>query len=263
MTDRLWHEKNHYFDEKTTVVVQKSVQLSQDNHDLRAGQVSSCCNLENKVQPFESTYNFYHCNDASFNLSDHSTADQMQRPQDVTSCHSYESASQLPIGIPLSKPPILASPAQVYTKDSLLRKFRKNKILHNGHEREEESSDYDSIMCDSKIYEVSEHKRDLQYNTRKSFGEMNPDERMFLEAACALSTSNGSAVLHTQLDEVVVAPTRRRGMISMMSKKGPMTKGPKTFRKTVSKTGPSSKQNPLGPPPFALPQIGKSVRKFF
>jgi hypothetical protein len=259
MTDRLWHEKNHYFDEKTTIIVQKSVQVSQDNHDIRAGQVSSCCNLENKVQPFESTYNFYHCNDASINLSDHCTADQIQRPKDVTSCHSYESASQLPMGIPLSKPPILASPAQAYTKDSLLRKCKKSKILHNGHEREEESSDYDSIMCDSKIYEVSEDKRDLQYNTRKSFGEMNPDERLFLEAACALSTSSSSAVLHTQLDEVVVAPTRRRAMISMTSKKRPMTKGPKASRKT----GPSSKQNPLGPPPFALPQIGKSVRKFF
>jgi hypothetical protein len=129
-------------------------------------------------------------------------------------------APPLPIGIPLSQPPQLATMSHAMTS-TWASSYGKRK--HS----DDDSSSSDTIQCDSKIYDAN-RSSDLAISGL-SFGrkEMSPDERLFLEVASAWSTNT--------------APRSTKKSCSAARRKP---------GKTSSVVG---NKKPLGPPPFLLP----------
>lgn len=130
----------------------------------------------------------------------------------------------LPLGMPLSQPPRLATntmPTTSYCK------------------RKREDGESTATKCYSKVYEA----RTKSDPTLNVFRNMNSDERLFLEFASALST-NASASKQALLP----APVR--------------VKGSCIGHAAVDYAPPiTDKNQPLGPPPFSLPKLSTSGRR--
>jgi hypothetical protein len=177
------------------------------------------------------------------------------------------SGDQIPEGMPLPKPPILATLSQVATNDvgSLCAESVDNdeKIL------DDDSSTDKSTVCYSKIYESYEHRQ--QHHHGHGFSEyttMNSDERIFLEAACALSAIGcGSVrVIDAERKEISQVPPRTSHVAaglkqhpSSLPTSSSTPKPPSSTRGAIVSTNTSKKRRPLGPPPFALPKMRKSI----
>lgn len=132
-------------------------------------------------------------------------------------------APSLPMGMPLAQPPQLATilPAMPSTCTSSCGKRKNN---------DREASSFDTTaVCDSKVYAASKRS-----SSGLSFlREMNPDERLFLDVACALSTST--------------SPHKKSRTPAAQDKRGATNNdSPADCHTTVAN------KNPMGPPPFAL-----------
>jgi hypothetical protein len=137
-----------------------------------------------------------------------------------------------PAGMPLSKPPMLFR----MTKSGSCRSNKRSDATDRT--EDEESSLDDSVLCDSKIYEFSDVAND-----------MNPDERLFLEAACALSAS--------------AAPPRQQETLAAIEttgkKRSRESKSKLSDQVSLEKRRPLKQKCPMGPPPYVLPSIKKGM----
>jgi hypothetical protein len=121
---------------------------------------------------------------------------------------------------------------------------------------DDESAADMSAICDSKIYEFSDPLKQRQCLPRMAhYKSMNPDEVMFLEAACALSgvvcdVGHKKDLKFDQNFAMTSRPSNAEvGLGSALS----IVK----VRSNRKETSTSKKRQPLGPPPFTLPKIRK------
>jgi hypothetical protein len=185
---------------------------------------------------------------SSLNVSDHGTTpNDMRGPASDVVRHGSGMSVRKPAGMPLAKPPMLLR----VTISGLCRSGKMSDSI-DCIDDEDLSSD-DSVLCDSKIYEIS-----------KVANDMNPDERLFLEAACALSAS---AAPPRQQETLVTIETKKR---SLENASEPVTAIVTKERSRESLSAASEQVSakkkrylkqkcPMGPPPFVLPSVRKRV----
>jgi hypothetical protein len=186
---------------------------------------------------------------SSLNLSDHGTTpnDMCGPGASVVVRNGSGMSVRKPAGMPLAKPPMLPR----VTNTGLCRSGKISDSI-NCIDDEDLSSD-DSVMCYSKIYKLREVAND-----------MNPDERLFLEAACALSAS---AAPPRSQKTLVAIETKKRSLenasdtLAEIETKKRSQESPLAALEQVSaKKKRNLKQKcPMGPPPFVLRSVRKRV----
>lgn len=185
------------------------------------------------------------------------------------SVQSNTGTDQVPLGVPLPKPPALPNLTRVNQHDSGSSYFGSTGQLGNDELMTDEESTTDkSTVCDSKIYEMRDHTKQRQcFPCMTHYKTMNPDEVIFLEAACALSRV-GSDIGHvsdTKFEQPQLPPIDRQ--CSMRAHSSPAEPGigtsknvsMRTIKSDKTITTPSKKRQPLGPPPYTLRKIRKTA----
>ena len=179
-------------------------------------------------------------------------------------CESPSTSTDwIPLGVPLPKPPVLPNLSQATVHDSGASHV--DELTTD----DESTADHKTTMCDSKVYELCDHHKSRQcLSTRRTrYISMNQDELNFVEAACALSRVGRDIgpVSDTKLGPARLPPMNRqwtdmmRTSPSRTDKVGTTISSIRTMVSDRTSTTGSKKRQPLGPPPYTLRKIRKSI----
>ena len=203
--------------------------------------------------------------------SKHSTDEGLDYVRSVDSHEGSVSSNtdQIPLGVPLPKPPVLPYFSQVNLHDSGSSHFGSTGSHWGNNEltTDDESAGEKSALCESKIYENSVHQKQRQCPPRVvHYNSMNADEMIFLEAACALSQIGGD-IGHVSATKFEQLPSFDRNF-SMRANPSQqqateiasgISLSIGTMENHRKMNAASKKRQPLGPPPFRLPKIRKTT----
>lgn len=246
MQDRLLHEKQRMADEAITIDKnQKEMDKYQQAHNNQGAKGTLSTDSRNTKD----------------DSMDHIRPD-MSRDGDV-----QPSIGPIPFGFPLAKPPVLPSLAQGSLHDSGSSHFGSTGQL--GHDElmtDDESAADKSTICDSKIYEIGDpYKQRQGLHQLANYKSMNPDEMIFLEAACALSRvgTDIGHVSETRFEPSRLPPLERPCTMRSNSSRSQVSTSTTSSIGTIESDrklmSGSKKRQPLGPPPYMLRKIRKTI----
>lgn len=239
MQDRLLHEKQRMADEAITIDKnQKEMDKYQQAHNNP---------VANGTLPTDS------CN----------TKDDSMDP-----IGPEPSTGPIPFGFPLAKPPVLPNLAQGSLHDSGSSSHfgSTGQLGHDELMTDDESAADKSTVCDSKIYEIYDpYKQRQGLHQLANYKSMNPDEMIFLEAACALSRvgTDIGHVSETRFESSRLPPSEQpctmRSNPSRSQFSTCTTSSIGTIESDRKLMSGSKKRQPLGPPPYMLRKIRKTI----
>lgn len=247
MQDRLLHEKQRIADEAVTIAKNPIRKDSFQNDEMNQSSSSTI--------PGDSQHSNEH------------SVDRGGLPVNPNDGSVPSNTDHIPLGVPLPKPPVLPNLSQVNLHDSGSSLLGSTGQLGNDELMTDDESAADkSTMCDSKIYEISDHQKRRQCLPRMAhYKSMNPDEVIFLEAACALS-SVGSDIGHvsdTKFEQSQLHSFHRHATMRAKSSRNEVGRGSSLAIATLDNdrkiTSVSKKRQPLGPPPYTLQKIRKTA----
>jgi hypothetical protein len=225
MRDRPDIQKHHFFGEK---ILSTSMKM-RHNIDVGRGRLIASNVACTRDQRFGI--------DSSFNPTDQSATKKMLGQMGKDSCNRRAMTIPSLTGMPLSKPPLLMRMPQLVTSCKPQRIGCSRRSSSVDLTEDEDSFQDESVLCDNKIYEVSE---------LAAANGMDPDERLFLEAACALSAS--------------AAPPKQTALAAIETKKRSLENTSTLSDQLRLKKSRALKQKcPMGPPPFELPSVRKKI----